>query len=468
MRTKEEILKGENESQFLLKCSLRPDFFFERVLGKTLKPFHKEWFQILNTYKRIVISAPTGFGKTSIFGVAYPIWLAFFRPNSQSLIISKNIKTQSSNVLEEIKSTIEDNEILKQMLPVDKKQYWTKEKINTNNGSKIFYSSYTQNVRGTHVDYVFCDEISTFPETQLFFRDVTTRVIAKGGTIAAVSTCLTTTDLLAQLMKNPAYFSKKYPAIVKGQSIWPESFSLEVLSKIRKEGGESNFQKNYMCNPRSEVEGTIFPLQKIMECYDYDRGFTTECDGKGMIVIACDFAISNSPTADFDAYVVLEKINNFFIIKHIEVHKGFPIDAKIRRIQQIYEMYDTEDIKPKIVIDESHVGKAVSDGLISNGLGSIKQSFHSQARNSLLITLRNIIDGKKLVIPKIKSDKKADRLTDDLTVQLIGFKETKSPVTGNINYLSTAGHDDIAMALALAVKQATKQKSSGVFFASSR
>jgi len=463
MRTKEEILQGESEESFLIKCSLRPDIFFERVLGKELKPFHREWFQILNTYNRIAISAPTGFGKTCVFGVSYPLWLAFFKPGSQSLIISKNIRTQSSNVLEEIKSLIEENEILKTLLPQDKKQYWTKEKINTSNGSKIFYSSYTQNVRGAHVDYVFCDEVATFPETETFFRDVTSRVVAKNGKIAAVSTPINTTDLLAQLMENEAYFSKKYPAIVKNKSIWPEKFPLKVLTRIRKEQGESNFQKNYMCNPRAEAENTIFPLGRVMEGFDYERSFTT--DFEGMIFIGCDFAIAKGPTSDFDAYVVIEKLDDFFIIKHIEIHRGFPTHAKARRIKQLYDLYSSGPVKPKIIIDESHIGKAIGEDLLALGVSTVKQSFHSQARNALLVNLRNIIDGKKLIIPR-KKDPLVIKLTNELVTQLIGFKESKSKLTGNINYLSTASHDDIVMALAMAVKQATKQRSTSIYVAS--
>jgi len=460
MRTKAEILNGEDEDKFMLKCALSTSLFAERVLGLELKPFHKEWLQILNTYDNIVISAPTGFGKTKIFGITYPLWLAYFKPNSQSLIISKNIRTQSSNVLEEIKSTIEDNEILSGLVPAEKKFTWTKEKIICNNRAKIFYSSYTTNVRGAHVDYIFCDEIATFQETDTFFRDVTTRAVAKKGKVAAVSTPINTSDLLAKLMRNPLYFSKTYPAIVNNQSIWPERFSMETLMKMKLQD-EANFEKNYICNPRAESENTIFPLGKVMEGFNYERKFTSESEG-GQVFLGCDFAVSKGVDADFDAYVVLEKSNNFLFIKHIEIHRGMPTSFKVQRIRQLFELF-----KPiRVIIDESGIGMNILEELRVNAIPAIPQSFHSAARTTLLMNLKNVIDGNRLIIPRNKEDKKACDITDELVTQLIGFKEAKNKL-GNIQYLSTAAHDDIVMALALAVKEATKMKSSGIYIASS-
>lgn len=459
MRSKEEILQDEDENKLMLKCALSPALFAERVLGLTLKPFHREWLQILNTYNNIVISAPTGFGKTKIFGVTYPIWLMYFKPNSQSLIISKNIRTQSANVLEDIKSTIEDNEILSSLVPTDKKFSWTKEKIITSNRSKIFYSSYTTNVRGAHVDYAFCDEVATYPESETFFRDVTSRVVSKKGKIAAVSTPVNTSDLLAKLIRNPLYFSKVYPAIINNVSIWPERFPMETLMKMKLQD-ESNFEKNYMCNPRAESENTIFPLGKVMEGFNFDRKFTSDIEG-GQVFLGCDFAVSKGADADFDAYVVIEKVNNFIFIKHIEIHKGIPTSFKVQRIKQLFELY-----KPiRVIIDESGIGMNILEELRVNAIPAIPQSFHSAARTSLLMNLKNVIDGVRLIVPRHKEDHAALNLTDELVTQLIGFKESKNKL-GNIQYLSTSAHDDIVMALALAVKEATKLKSTGIYIAS--
>ena len=50
------------------------------------------------------------------------------------------------------------------------------------------------------------------------------------------------------------------------------------------------------------------------------------------------------------------------------------------------------------------------------------------------------------------------KLTDELLDQLIGFKERESSVTKHKLLKSTAVHDDIVMALAMALKEAVRDK----------
>lgn len=454
MRTKEQILQGEDEIQFMYSCFRDIGKFCERVLGLTLKPFHKEWLKILMNEDRIVIAAPTGFGKTTIFGIAYPLWLLTYKPKTQILIISRTIRTQSATILEEIKRNIEENEILFALKPEDKSIYWTKDKLNTSNKCKVLYSSYSINIRGLQVDYLFADEIATYPETESFFRDVSTRVVSKAGKIAAVSTPRNTGDLLAQLMTNPVYFSKSYRAIENGESIWPERFSVERLMEEKREIGVAEFEKNYMVNPRSESENAVFSMKALASCFDYDAIFNTKLAKDGQVFMGCDFAISSGPTADFDAYVIVEKTGSKVWIKHGETHKGFPVSAKVRRIEQLYDLYRPE----LIILDESVLGISVIEELRMKGLPVEAQSFHSQARNVLLVNLKRLIENQVLIIPKNKEDIQTTTFTERLQDELLSFKEVKNKMTGSHNYISTGSHDDTVMALAMACKRTSVHK----------
>ena len=119
MRTKDEILQGENESLFLMKCRMDFGFFYTRVMGRILKPFHKEWVDILRNNSRIAIAAPTGFGKTEMFGVGYCLYMCFFFPKSINIIVANTIRTQSAKILADIKLEIENNEVLLSLKPKD-------------------------------------------------------------------------------------------------------------------------------------------------------------------------------------------------------------------------------------------------------------------------------------------------------------------------------------------------------------
>ena len=455
MRTKDEILQGEDERTFLTSCYFNLEKWYERVIGRTIKPYHREWIEILQSHKHIAISAPTGFGKTSLFGVGYCLWMAYFHPRSLSVIVANTIRTQSSKILEEIKWEIENNEMLKQLIPTDSKTTWTKEKLITSNGSIIQYAANSPNIRGLQADYLFADEVATYDSHEVFFRDVASRVNSKHGILAAVSTPIHTADLLAKLMNSKGYFKKFYPAIidqdgkadVNGESIWPERFPKERLIEIRDRDGLSNFEKNYMCNPRAEAEDPVFTLASVEDCYDVSRSFTTENEG-GQTYIGADFAISSGPTADFDAFTVVEYVGEKAIVRHGERHRGMPIPSKVQRLKELSEIY-----KPiRLVLDPSNIGSAIVQQLRSEGLPVETQSFQSQARRKLLIDLRVIIDNKQLILPRNLDNPTTINYIDKLTEELIGFRDIKSKATETKHLVSTSAHDDTAISLAMACK----------------
>jgi len=459
MKSQELKNLSEEERRLLLtRCYLNPVLWFEKVLGLTIKPFHKEWIEILFKNNRIAISAPTGFGKTSVFGIGYPLWLAYYKPRSKSLIISKTIRTQSSNVLEEIKYHIDNNPILMQLKPTDNSE-WSKEKIICSNGSQIFYSSYSANVRGAHVDYLFADEVSTYMDDIIFYRDVSTRVDSKKGKLAAVSTPINTTDLLAQLINNKTYVSRVYPAVVNNESIWPERYPMEWMKNKRKEIGNSQFERNYMVNPHAESESPIFSLSSIEDCYDLHRCLTDDLDSdKNQVYIGVDLAISTGTRADYDVYTATEIDKDKIIIKKVLRAKGLPIEAKIERLKQMYDIFKNKASYVKFIIDESNIGHAIIDALRREGIPTEGQSFNSAARSQLLTNLKSIIESKRLIIPRNFEDPYTITFTNKLTEELIAFKEKESRLTRIKHLVSDAAHDDTVMSLALACKGAITRR----------
>ena len=156
MRTLKEITKGMSIETIRFLGQFDPAFWIERVLGYMVKDFHKEWIDLFFKHDRLCIIAPTGHGKTAIFGVALPLYLACYKRNQQILIIS-NVLEQSTKILERIKAEITGNEYLRFLEPEEKMQFtWTKTEINTSTGCKIFCKPYTANVRSYHVNYCIC------------------------------------------------------------------------------------------------------------------------------------------------------------------------------------------------------------------------------------------------------------------------------------------------------------------------
>lgn len=468
MKSMKEILGERNLVDFLIECKLDFKFFCENVLTPLfpkkdggIKKFHLEWFHLIQNNDRVAISAPSGFGKSTILGIAYPLWLAFNYRNKQILVVSKTLP-QSTRILEIIRTTIEDNELLMDLKPKNAAETWKSSEIKTRTRCRIFCRPFSINIKGERVDYILMDEAASYDKPEIYFDYIIPRLNPKGK-IVLISTPESPGDLMARIrIRKLDYAIKTYPAIVNGKSIWPERFSIKKLEKLKEEQGEEYFEKNFMCNPLAEPSDAIFNKKAIYKCLDPEKSFSTEI--KGRAFIGCDFAISASPTADFDAYVVIDKVDNFFIIRNIEIYKGTLIPAKINRIEQLKELYNPI----KIRIDESNIGSAILDEMRGRALPVIPQGFHSKERRELLNTLRNVVDSGKLIIPFNKADSKTIKMGELLIQQLVGFKEVRNEKTGNKNFISTAPHDDVVMALALAIKEATIQKSTRVFVASAQ
>jgi hypothetical protein len=478
MRTKREIFDGEDEAIFLLKCSIDPRLWFRRVLGVDLQPYHEEWIHnVLSGFgtdrRFFCIQAHRGSGKTFIMGFGIITWLLWFgRPDkpgeSVKCLVTSAAKEQAMKIMEEISSHLQDNELLNQLIPEHREKTWTKTEMTTPNNSKVYCKAFSDSARGLHVDYTLCDEAGQYKEHNVFRHVVSPTVNNRRGTIVLIGTPDSEIDLLQELSRNPQYWSKKYPVYTEKDgvrvSLWPSRFSLEEIEKIRKRDGESSFQKEYLLNPRAEADNSLFPANLIADCFEYEKQFvhgrTVRLDERGiekedghMIFMGCDFAIAQGPRADFDSYIVVEKFGDFATILHGERHRGLPIAAKVARITDLYNRF-----RPRsILCDRSNVGQAIIEQLREKLLPVDGIDFQPMTRNAMLIGLRQVIEAKRLVIPRNEDDPLGMAFTNVLVKELVDFKETKTR-TGLITYQSTSAHDDTVMSLCLAIKGVNSQK----------
>lgn len=465
MKDIEEITQGMNITSFLLKCKSDFKFFCDNVLFDLfeekyggLKPYMNEWFNLIETNNRVYVLAARGFAKTTVFGVAYPIWLAYTKTNKQIMVISRAEK-QSKRILSIIKSTIENNPLLVELKPREAKETWSAFQINTKSKCKVFCRPFTKGILGERTDYVLMDEAEAYEYPELFF-DYVVPTLNPGGKIALISSSQIGSTLLNLIEeKGINYKIKKFPAIKDNKSIWEERFPLKCsckdkskcgcdsLEEKRKELGESVFQRNFMCNPISESGRSAFTAQSIEFCKDKKRGFTVELKG-GRVYLGCDFAIASGATADFDVYTVAEAIEDIGIIKYGEYHRTPDIREKVNKIKNIVEKQNVD----MVICDESHIGSEVIKLLRFEGIPTTAQSFHSLARTKLLNNLKVLLDNAKIVIPTNPNDDQARNFSDRLEKELLSVEEQRNKA-GISRYVSTGAHDDMVMSLAMAVSK---------------
>lgn len=463
MRTKEEILQGEDMDSFLMKCSMDFKLWCNRVIqdpidhakGLSIQPFHMEWFNSVHTKNRSCIRAPREHGKTLLLGAAYPLWITFFNQFKEILIVSNSLD-QSTKVLEVIKETIRQNELLDKLIPVDKDATWSKTEIHTSTRCKIFCKANNNNIRGSHVDIVICDEPATYRDKEIFWRVITPTVQIKKGHICVIGTPESEYDLLADIMANPAYNSKTYTAeyMDKGvrKPLWPEKFTLKRLDKLKIEIGVDSYKKEYMCDPIPD-KSQVFHSNWIHEATNYDIGFTDPEDG-GLYYIGADFAMSRGKKADYSVFCLVERTkDNKIIIRHMERYKGLPHKTQEQKLISMWKKW-----KPKrLNLDESTFGRIITDNLRLEGLPIIGTSFTPIERHMLLAYLQNQFEKNRIVIPR-KAGGLTVYLTKVLMEELSKFGYVTNRRTGSISFKSLGLHDDTVIALALAVKIAGESK----------
>ncbi len=474
MLTKAEVLQGMSLVEFNTRCQYDFKFFCERMLGLNsyggIHNYQLEWFQLIRDHDRVLIQCAAGFSKTTIFE-AIGIWVAWNNKDKKIMIVA-NTDSKSKQIIHEIDVFIGNNEIINELRPKDYRETWNKGELRTTSGCRIFCKPYTENMRGERVDFALLDEADSKPyrKISIFYEHVLPR-LNPGGKIALISTPESATGLMSHIRDKDRnkgdYIFRKYPAIINmkikgdywsGTSIWPERFSIEELKKRMSSSNEHAFRKLYLCDEKAESEESIFRTKYILECFNFKERLSIKPTG-GFVIMACDFAYSSGPRADFDCYLILEKKDANFIIRHIEIWKGVPVPVKVTRIQELYEQYN-----PNVVIcDKSNIGSAVIDELISRGMPIRNQGFSPPERKDLLMTLKGIIEAKKLVIPRYADDSSELSLTDELVAQLVGFVKRESESTSLEIIDSTYTHDDMAISLSMAVKEATRQIS-GDFF----
>lgn len=455
MEELKEIIGEYDLPSFILRCR-NFEFFCNNVLKETfkeggIKDYMLEWFSLIQNNDGVGIFAPRGFAKTTVMGVAYPLWLVLTNKNIEIMIVSQS-ESRSKKTLSIIKSLIENNPLLVELKPKDFKETWSSKQINLSTNCKIYCRTFTRTIKGDRNDIVLMDEAESYENPELFF-DYIVPTLKKGGKIVLIST--PEVNGLIQMIedRNIGYVIGSYPAIVNGKSIWPEMFPMKRLDRIKKIQGEQFFQKNFMLNPFSESGKSIFTAESIRLASDKNSGFTSKHLG-GEVYIGADFAIASGPDSDFDCFVASEIIDERVILKHGELHRGWPVPAKVQRLIELFE----EHKAIMIIADESHVGFDVIRQLKAEGIPVQSQSFAHRERHRLLTNLKSILDSGRIKIPRNLDDLQCRRFIDKLEVELLSIHQKTSDTSGITSFISTGAHDDTVMALAMAVKNARQTK----------
>lgn len=425
--------------------------FAEKLLNLSIKPFHLEWVKAFYNNPRNVIISHRGSGKTTILGVAFPLWIVTFKLNKTFLIVSANMR-ESTKIISQIRNYINSVEYLSALKPSSSEYHWTKQDLHTTTNCRILCRPYTQNIRGVHVDYILADEASQFQDTSIYYSAIVPMVAHKNGHIMVIGTRQTETDLLGQLIeKESGYFYKSYPVIdtKTKKPLWPEKFSIKKIKQIKKDIGNTDFAREYL-NLVVPKERQVFPPELVAKALDSSIALDSKFNPDSNYYLGCDLALS--PHGDYSVFTTIENLEDKLYIRNVFRRKGMNFHNQINKIVDLHSLYQYKNV----TIDESNWGPVLLDELRRKHIPVSGVKFTPENRNNLINNLRRIFESEQIVIPYSK-DNDTRTIVQPIIKELtrILSSTTKS---GMDTYKTIGKYDDCVMSLALACYSATKQR----------
>ena len=468
----EETLCIENLTYFI--TSKMPHF--------DLNWHHLEWGDMIQRNDKNNVIAARDHGKSYYFSNAYLAWklyrykpsIGFSRPRKDLLLSKRGFlfsfsQQQAVDLLDILKSTIEESDALRERLYPGRSDGWAKTDITCKNGARITTKGFGSSVRGAHPGYIVIDDglkdnviYSSVQRKKSidYFHAVIMNMIVPGGQVTVVGTPFHANDLYGDLKTKQNWNVREYPAIFPdGRILWRERWDLKGLMDKRETQGNMIFSRENLCRPVTN-ESSIFP-QEIIErayirmdeyCFVRSRNaFKMKFD---RVVTGVDFSISSSIGADYTVIITagIDDQDNMWLM-NITRFKGKTFAEQLGMLKSINQSFS-----PDIMIMEDNVFQQIfvqeseRAGLPVQGHTTGKNKYDLKAG---LPGLAILFERGKIRIPR--GDKDSIDIGDSLAMELASVTWTDKGLEG------VGEHDDQAMSLWL-TSIAAKKLSTGFSF----
>lgn len=486
MRTWEQMVgkdaKPEERSAFILSCLSNFRFFCEKVLGLEVKPFHEEWIDSVQTFRKICILASRQHGKTEILGVAYPLWFSLrakqvmeasekkglVRREVSILIVSGSLK-QSTRSLKKIRLTVEQNEFLRDLLMTSTKDDdWSKTSLSFKTGAHLSCEPFSSSILGSTVDLLICDDLLRQEEFMVDisiekFNDILSPIYEfYDAQVAVVGTPMSSDDLYAQLRESGTFKYNEYPACkihddgTLSDPLWPERYPIDKLRSKQNEIGVISFARQYLIDPMKAGE-SLFPRNLIDACVDKriiplsSRKNSRDFE----YFLGVDIAMSRAEQADFTVLAVVELNHKDKLVRlvHLQRHKGWSGKMIIDECVRLHELFnfqllhvEEKGLSKDIVLRLQDSTECPTTYLRTQGY---KTGARGQEKERLVTRLQTgMAQGQFFFYPE-------KILMNELSKFGIKRKRIGGMVKESLEAMS--GHDDTVIATALAFDAATTQ-----------
>lgn len=321
--------------------------------------FHRElWEMCASDRSQVAIAAPRGHAKSTCITHAYTLASVLFRERQFVIIISET-ESQSILFLEDIKAEILENEDLIALFGTMKlkKDTSTDIVVEMHDGYKfrIIAKGSEQKIRGLkwggkRPDLIVGDDLES-DESVLskerrekfrnWFFSAVLPALSEYGVIRIVGTVLHMDSLLERLLKNSAWYSKRFQAHGENFSdiLWPDLWPRERLEAKRVEYIEEGFPEGYSqeyLNWPIDAESALFRRKDFLKIQEEDW------NKPKTYYAAADFAISEKEKGD-STVIVVGGVDNEGYLHIVDIVKGRYDSLEImERLFEINARYSPE------------------------------------------------------------------------------------------------------------------------------
>jgi len=418
------------------------EYFFTKVLGFEMAPFHREWLERVKSTQRTVTICSRDHGKSVFFHSWCVFQLCFQEPPYEIIYISSNQK-QTMVHMKDIDRMFSTIPALKKFKP---KQGWAVGRMELTNGNRIVERSVGSQIRGLHPDEIIIDDpMKEFSMTAIqrvadwFWGDMIP-TLHHTSSLRMIGTPFTYTDIFAELEENTEYDVKRYPAINQaGEALWPSRWDIDSLDRRRREIGSSKFTREYLCIPISS-NTMLFGKEHVEKAKD--RTSSLQYYGNNE---AFKYYIGYDPSmsinGDYTVMIVLEvdeELNKKVV--HMVREKNMDFRSHITRITDLCQRFS-----PEIVMIETNTfAKSFAMELRDISDFPVKEfTMSRKKKEEIILNLQMNFENNKIFLPYQKDE---DRKVSNIIVQ-----ELEAFGIGNNGRIEGLGaHDDTVIALALA------------------
>jgi len=442
-----------------------PVYFIEKIIGMNLITYQKEWLHLLQKKKRITLLAFRSSGKTRQLIVHHCLWRAVCEPKTEFLIISKTLP-QAIKILKDIRTTLVTTPLLKTVIPSNRSQSWSRTEIELANHSYMKARAYNENIRGEHVDGVYCDELGEYDDHEILKKAVFPTLRAKRGQFVGLGTPKSELDLLHSIEKDPGFasiYTDRYPAEGEKGNLFEQRYpemriehkegAVHIVDKktgITEETYSTmTWSQEFLLNPVS-MQDKLFPDHMVNACLDPTETFQEGPKVMKQYFMGVDFAMSAQSGSDYTVVIILEKGPSSHKLKLVAMERFQGLDYNIQK-ERIKELAFKYQII-KALGDEGSFGKVFIYDLKKEGvpIDGYKFTYQSHTKEELIKALRDQFEKEGFCFPYSQEDVKTYTMIKTLLNELTKFGIIFDMRNKMVKFQGTGKHDDCVIALALA------------------